>query len=219
MTTSYRRLHVLVEGQTEENVHRDLLQPYFESLGWSVSHSLIKTKRTAVGSDFGGGITSWNQVERDVRLLLGDTSLTVLTTLFDYYAFPADSPGMSTRPISDPYESVAHVEKAIAARFNDSRFRPHLVLHELEAWVFAAADQLAELLGDEVGDKLKHDVAVAGGAELVNDAPETAPSKRLLRYSPGYSKTLDGPLALIGCGLPKLRAMCPRLDGWLASFD
>jgi len=219
VTASYRRLHVLVEGQTEENVLRDLLQPHFETLGWSVTHSLVKTKRTAVGPDHGGGITGWRQVERDVRLLLGNTNLDVLTTLFDYYAFPADSPGMSTRPSGDPYGRVAYVEKELAAHFKDLRFRPHLILHELEAWVFAAADQLGEFLGEELGDKLRHDVAASGGAELVNDTPETAPSKRLLRYCPGYSKPLDGPLALIECGLPELRLRCPRLDGWLSSFE
>ena len=62
-----RRLHVLVEGQTEETVLRDLLQPHLEAAGWYVSHSLIKTKRPASGPAHKGGITNWRQAERDIR--------------------------------------------------------------------------------------------------------------------------------------------------------
>lgn len=219
MTNGFRRLHILIEGQTEEIVLRDVLQPHLEGSGWCVSHSMIKTKRIDHGPDHKGGITSWGQVDRDVKHLLGDTSLDVLTTLFDYYAFPADSPGMSTLPSGDPYVKVAHVEQALTAHFGDPRFRPNLVLHELEAWVFAAAKQLGELLGDEVEAKLLHDVAVAGSPELVNDSPQTAPSKRLQRYCSGYTKTLEGPMAIEALGIDALRECCPHLDAWLRSLE
>jgi Domain of unknown function (DUF4276) len=219
VTNGFRRLHVLVEGQTEEIVLRDVLQPYLEGRGWCVSHSLIATKRVNCGPDHRGGITNWRQVEGDVQRLLRDTSLDVLTTLFDYYAFPADSPGMSTLPSGDPYTKVAHVEQALAAHFGDPRFRPNLVLHELEAWVFAAAKQLGELLGDEVEAKLREDVARAGNPELVNDHPQTAPSKRLQRYCPGYTKTLEGPMAIEALGIDALRECCQHLDAWLRSLE
>jgi hypothetical protein len=212
------RLHVLVEGQTEETVLRDLLQPHLEVAGWHVTHSLIKTKRPASAPSHKGGITNWRQVERDVRLLLHDSSLTVLTTLFDYYAFPPASPGMDSRPSGDPYVRVKHVESALVEAIGDRRFRPHLVLHELEAWVFAAAEQLGWILGADLASRLREDVAAAGGPELVNDSPATAPSKRLLSYCPTYAKTMDGPLALTELGLAELRAQCPHLDEWLRSL-
>lgn len=180
---------------------------------------MIKTKRPASGPAHKGGITNWRQAERDIRLLLHDSSLAVLTTLFDYYAFPPDSPGMNSRSPGEPYARVKHVESALAEAVGDRRFRPHLVLHELEAWVFAAADQLGEFLGAELASRLREDVVVAGGPELVNDSPATAPSKRLLSYCPTYAKTMDGPLALTELGLAELRARCPHLDGWLRSLD
>ena len=104
--------------------------------------------------------------------------------------------------------------------FGDRRFLPHLVLHEVEAWVFAAREQLGWLLADEnLTARLKVDVAAAGGPEGVNDHPETAPSKRLARYCAGYVKTQDGPLAIADLGVERLRRECPHLDSWLGRLE
>lgn len=216
---SDRRLHLLVEGQTEEIVVGDVIQPYLDSTGWLVTTSILATKRPAGGPKHRGGVTSWAKLEREIRLLLRDTSLDVLTTLIDYYAFPSDAPGMATRPAGDAGERVEHVERAMAAAIGDQRFVPHLTLHEMESWVFAAADQLGEWHGSpELAARLRDDCLRAGGPELVNDGPKTAPSKRLLSYHPGYMKTLDGPLAIAELGLAELRACCPHLDQWLTDL-
>ncbi|GAB2990793.1 DUF4276 family protein [Saccharothrix stipae] len=219
MTSASRRVHLLVEGQTEEVVADSVIRPHLEALGWVTSLSLVKTKRPAAGPSHKGGVTGWGQVQRDIRLLLNDTSLDVLTTLFDYYAFPADCPGMGDRPPGDVYERVGHVERCLVEAVGDRRFRPNLVVHELEAWVFAAADELGQFLGPELAERLSEDVRAAGGPESVNDGPATAPSKRLLDYCPGYVKTVDGPLAIQDLGLARLRAVCPHLDAWLRTFE
>lgn len=164
-------------------------------------------------------VSTWKQVETDVRLLLGDSSLTKLTTLLDFYGLPSDFPGLRDLPAGDPYERVTRLEAEFAAAINDQRFVPHLVLHETEAWVFAAAEQLGLLHGQEVADRLRADEVAAGGPERVNDGPTTAPSKRILRYCPGYMKTSDGPIALEELGVSALRARCPHLDGWLRTFE
>ncbi|MFJ6669592.1 DUF4276 family protein [Actinosynnema sp. NPDC091369] len=219
MTVAFRRVHLLVEGQTEEVVADAIIRPHLEAIGWVVTTSLVATKRPAGGPAHKGGLTGWRQVQRDIRLLLNDTSLHVLTTLFDYYAFPSDCPGMGDRPSGDVYARVEHVERCPATAVGDRRFRPNLVVHELEAWVFAAADELGQFLGPELAERLRRDVSVAGGPESVNDGPATAPSKRLLDYCPGYVKTVDGPLAIQDLGLARLRAQCPHLDGRLRTFE
>jgi energy-coupling factor transporter ATP-binding protein EcfA2 len=77
-------------------------------------------------------------------------------------------------------------------------------------------EQLGDLYDDpEPAERLVVDSVEAGGPELVNDGPETAPSKRLARYRPGYVKTLDGPSVIAALGLPELRSRCPHLDRWL----
>ncbi|WHT18575.1 DUF4276 family protein [Crossiella sp. CA-258035] len=203
----YQRIHLLVEGQTEEILVRELLGPELTGLGYGVTHSSLR------------GVSRWARVQDTIWRLLHDRSIAVLTTVIDYYAFPGDAPGMASRASNDPVSRVRQVEEQVAAAIGDPRFVPHLVLHETESWVFAAGDQLAaHVRSPQLATKLSRDCAKAGGPELVNDGPDSAPSKRLLRYHPGYLKTAHGPKAIQDLGLPALRAQCPHLDAWLAEL-
>lgn len=69
-----------------------------------------------------------------------------------------------------------------------------------------------------MAERLKTDALVAGGPELVNDHPPTAPPKRLASYCDAYSKVNDGPLAIADLGIGPLRAQCPHLDEWLTAL-
>lgn len=214
-----RRLHLLVEGPTEQAIVVTVIQPYLESVDWLVTSSILATKRPACGAAHRGGVTSWAKLEREIRRLLRDSGLAVLSTVIDYYGLPDDVPGMSTRPSAGARQRVEHVERAVGNVIRDPRFVPHLTLHESESWVFAAARQLGDLYGDQdLAARLMADSAAAGGPELVNDGPSTAPSKRLLAYRMGYAKVVDGPLAVGELGLPALRARCPHLDRWLSAL-
>ena len=110
-----RRAHVLVEGQTEETIVRDLIKPYVQERGTSLTYSILATKRPAGGGKFRGGVSRWSKIEREITLLLRDKSLDLLTTMIDYYGFPPDSPGMEDRPSGDARLRVAHVERSIRA--------------------------------------------------------------------------------------------------------
>lgn len=214
-----RRLHVLVEGQTELVLAQNVFEPYLEENGWLARSFLVTTKRPVCGPAHRGGVTSWAKLHTDIKRHLADPSLDRVTTMIDYYRFPADGPGMATRPSGDPYRAVAHVERALADAVGDPRFVPHLTLHEAETWVFAAAAQLGEWYDDpDLAARLRADCDRAGGPELVNDGPQTAPSKRLLGYRPTYLKTEDGPAAIAALGVPALRDRCPHVDRWLVDL-
>lgn len=88
-----RKLHILVEGQTEEVVVNNVIKPYLSSDDLHITTSILTTKRPAGGAAYKGGVTSWGKISREIRLLLRDTSNTLLTTLIDYYGFPGDAPG------------------------------------------------------------------------------------------------------------------------------
>lgn len=211
-----RHICVLVEGQTEEIVVRDVLNPQLGDDVW-LTPVILKTSRPAGGAAGKGGVSAWQKIERDLRLLLRNPSYHRVTTLIDYYGLPQGAPGMDDLPGGTPHTCVEHVERAIHRALDDNpRFIPNLVLHETETWVFAAANELGKLLGKpRVAVELRKQVERAGGPELVNGGRETAPSKRILALCPGYRKTHDGPRAIEAYGLAALRHDCPHLDAWV----
>jgi hypothetical protein len=213
-------LHILCEGQTEEIIAREVIGPYFSTADIWVSWSIFITKRPAGGPAFKGGLTNWPRLERELRKLLQDSSTTVLTTMFDYYAFPADAPGMADRPYGSPHDRVSHVESALAGAIGHRCFLPNLVLHEIEAWVLADCSRLGQVMGDgDPAAELERIVQLESGPELVDDGVDTAPSKRLLNAYPQYTKTIDGPLVIADAGMDSIRHACPHTDDWLREIE
>jgi hypothetical protein len=215
-----RRLHVLVEGQTEEAIARNVIAPFFASGESHVTVSVCPTSRPVGGPAFKGGVSTWAKLHPLLRTLLRDSSITVLTTLIDYYGFPKDGPGMPGRPQGSPRQRVEHVEQALSDVIGDSRFLPHLALHETEAWVLAGCARLGEFMGNNrPAEQLQRLVTEAGSPEEVNDGVDTAPSKRILKAYPRYLKTADGPRVIAASGLPAIRTACPHADAWLAKLE
>ena len=215
-----RRIHLLVEGQTEEAIANNILIPYLESPSTWLSVSVLASSRQPGGAKVRGGVATWARIRRDVVGLLRDTSIDLLTTMIDYYGVPVDTPGMETRPNGDPLRRVRHVEQAMAGAVPaGGRFVPHLTLHETEAWIFAGGRALGEHRADAgLGDRIVKMAADAGGPELLNDGLPTAPSKRLVRLCPDYNKILDGVAVLQRAGLDTIFAQCPHAAEWIASL-
>jgi hypothetical protein len=98
------------------------------------------------------------------------------------------------------------------------RFVPHVVLHEFETWVFAAAIGATHVLGDAAVAQSLQDEAesVADDVEMLNDSPETSPSKRVQRCWPDYGKATDGIEVIREAGLEGVMDRCPGLKAWIA---
>lgn len=105
----------------------------------------------------------------------------------------------------------------MVAEFGSVRFVPHVVLHEFETWVIAAAMGQSSVLGSAVHAVELQKIAarVSGEVELINDSPATAPSKRVLAAIPGYSKSIDGVSILDAVGLEAVMRSVPRLRAWV----
>ncbi len=215
-----KKVLILVEGQTEETVVRDVLSPYLSSQDTYLDPIILKTKREKWGTSFKGGVRSFDQVRRDLLPLLGDTSAAGVTTLIDYYGLPQDFPGMDSRPLGDFHARVQHVESAFAKTIDHPRFIPHLTLHELEAWVFVAPQKCSWVFPQkDMPRKLVEIRQGSGGAENINENPETAPSKRILRIAEDYQKALHGPMAIGAIGMDAIRKACPHADAWLGRIE
>ena len=181
--------------------------------------TILVTKYTKGGPRFKGGALGWNQIQRDLKKLLGDTGAVGVTTMIDYYGLPNDVPGMANRPNGSPHTRVEHVEGAIAARCNDGRFRPYLMLHELEAMLFTDISKWEHRFDDAAAIAgLKSDVRGLL-PEAINETPHGAPSRRLRveagRLLEGAPRAAGGQGHRAGCdprGMSALRVVA-RVDG------
>ena len=209
---------VLVEGQTEERFVNECLRPYLEEKELVLVPTKVTTSRPIGAAHHKGGVTSYGKVRGDLRRLLGNKGASVVTTLLDYYALPMDL-GMadrSTRPA--PRSRVEHVEAAWATEVRDRRFVPHIVLHELEAWVFADPAQLAPHMFNDDEAAVAAIAAIArehATPEDIDDGRDTAPSRRLKRAFRPYQKTLHGVEALKAIGVEGICRACPHAAAWL----
>lgn len=215
-----RRVLALVEGQTEEAFIGRCVNPHLWPRGVHIDAKIVETRRVRSGPNHKGGVSSWNQIARDLKLLLSDSDATAVTTVLDYYGLPNDVPGMATRPAGGSEAKAAHIEAAVDAALADGRVRSNLLLHEFEALLYADPDTCGTYLSNSGLATVMHAaVSACGAPERVNDDPNLAPSKRILSAHVGYSKTLDGPALTEEIGLAAIRAACPHFDQWLTWLE
>jgi len=147
------------------------------------------------------------------------------SSMLDLYAFPIDDQSPYTadiRRIEDPYRKIALLEAAISANINHTRFIPYVQLHEFETFLMVDPDRLLELFVDRrTGiNRLKRNIGITQ-PELINDSPQTAPSKRIIEFVPEYEglKSSAGPLIAEDIGLARLREACPHFNEWVAKLE
>jgi len=208
------RLAISVEGQTEYEFSREVLRSHLAAFDVHIEPAIVVTKRNLAGPNATGGSVSIDRFRNEVRRLL--PSFDYVTTLYDFYAFKGRLPG--------------ETPEALCLRMSESlekppRLIPYVQVHEFEALLFSAPPVLAGYLGSQpLGQAVAAAVNACGGAEQVNDDPQTAPSKRLAslfrdHLSQRYDKPFHGPLLAIEIGLPAIRTTCPRFDGWLTQLE
>lgn len=219
------RLFIVVEGQTEEELVKRVLVPHLANHQvWAVP-IVVTTKRTpGTGAKYRGG-GHWAHWRNDLmRLSKQHHQRDVrITTLFDLYGIPADFPGYALHANdADTVRRVANLEEAMFNNIGDKRLIPYIQRHEVEALIFADLQALADVTepgpqrnGVEV---LRADVAGLM-PESINDGRETSPSKRLLRFIPGYRKTMHGPRVMEAVGLARIRRACPRFNNWVTVLE
>ena len=144
--------------------------------------------------------------------------------MFDLYALPEDFPSYDdAKRVRDPYERVAILESGLATDIGDSRFIPYIQLHEFEALLLADPAKL-ELQFDDSGGRVQRlvdMVAPFSSSELIEDGPETAPSKRIIAEIPEYAgrKASAGPIVAESVGLATLRTKCPHFGEFVESLE
>ena len=117
-------------------------------------------------------------------------SFDLVTSLVDFYGFRRKG----TLPVDELAGRVRDRALRGARARSVHRVLPYIQLHEFEALLFSDVNAIVDLMGlsSSSAAALRQDVSAFETPEDINDGPDTAPSKRLLRLVPRYDK-LDGP--------------------------
>ena len=145
------------------------------------------------------------------------------TTMIDLYALYADFPKLAgaKKLRHDPYKRIAFLESAFGDDIGDARFISHLQLHEFEAYLFTDIKGLGLFYEDT--RKLANLQSISDeytSPELIDDGPETAPSKRIISQFPDYAAQICGRAASCRADrLNMIRDKCPHFNDWLSRLE
>lgn len=219
------RLNIIVEGQTEETFVNKILGPHLGTVNVFVSARCVQTGRKR-GRIFRGGMISYLKAQNDIKLWMKEDQggNVRFTTMFDFYRLPGDFPGIEeAKQKCDPYKKIEIIEEKLGADIASHRFIPYLQLHEYEALLFSDLDKFHHYYIDHNSqlNKLKQDVSGVTNPELINENPETAPSKRIIKFLPFYEeeKPSAGPIIAEHIGLKRIRSKCRHFHEWVSLLE
>lgn len=230
-TVTTKRVHILVEGDTEEKFVKEILAPHLWLFDILVTVTLASTKqvkersqieRGKPGRIFKGGVTRYSKLKFDIMQLMADRDAAAITTMIDFYGLPDDFPKPERlSPLSNCYEWVAVYEQALVGDIGAERYRfiPFLTLHEFEAWLFSDLTAVASAFPGQSVSELETIVSQFDSPEEINEGRTTHPSARLKTHLRRYDKAYHGPLIANRIGLDTIRKQCPHFDQWLSRLE
>ncbi|MCF8338731.1 MAG: DUF4276 family protein [Bacteroidales bacterium] len=222
--SSFIRLHITAEGQTEERFVKDVLVHHLGNYNTSTDVRRVKTSKDKYKT-YRGGLINYSKAKFDIKnWLVEDTAHDVrFSTMFDLYALPRDFPGYEeAKNIKDCYAKVEMLEKRLKEDISDDRFIPYIQLHEFESLVFANPDNIKEVYFNREGaiQTLKQILEHFGNnPEKINDSEQKAPSKRILHFIPEYDKVTGGPIIAAINNIDFLKRKCPHFGEWLHRLE
>lgn len=224
------RLLIHVEGETEETFVNEVLAPHLYQFGYSsVSARLLGNSRRRSKR---GRIGAWHAVRSDILNHLREDPESLSTIMVDYYALPQSGQNSwpmrkeSTRhPFLDKpaiIQNAIHKEisESMGSSFLPDRFIPYIMMYEFEGLLFSNPENFAKGIGQcaLVRDFQKIRASFET-PEHINDSPETAPSKRIIKIVSNYDKPLMGTLAILEIGLDQIRAECALFNHWMNQLE
>lgn len=219
---SFAEVTVLVEGLTEKKFIDEVLAPFLSNNNTVFLTPILLSKPGQKGGD-----VRFVRAQNDIETHLKQRGSTYVTTLVDYYGIDQSWPGLRDIPQnSSPEEISAHLcsatQNAIDSKLGEyrskERFIPNFAIHEFEAMLFSDPAILAKYLGQSEF-KIDEIVRISGGAEAIDNSPQTAPSKRIASLMPEFRKTITGIEIAKAIGIPRMRLSCPVFDAWLKRLE
>jgi hypothetical protein len=215
------RLNITAEGFSEELFVSEILRPHLLSFNVYAEVRKVLTSRKL---NKRGGIVSYGKFKNDITRWFKECPDVYHTTLIDLYGLTTDFPGHSTSKHLQPYSRVAEMERLLKEDLKFPRFIPYIQLHEFETLLYSDTQKLEKWLSlyntfpTNCFTKIRNSVPDAN-PELINELPETAPSKRILSFCDTYDKVDDGVLILKEIGINTLRKECKHFNEWLTRLE
>lgn len=189
---SQNEIYIYCEGQTEESFINEILYPYFFNLNVFVRPVICTTKRTPT-QKFKGGVSDYIKIKKELTILCKSHPNEYITTMFDYYAMPDNTPGIEcTEP--DLQNRMRQIEAIIDADIGQPNCKFHFMLHEFEGILFSKPSSFGIIADETIVQQIQAIRDSYPTPEHINNSPKTAPSKRLEALIPNYAKVLNGTL-------------------------
>jgi hypothetical protein len=200
-----KRVNVVVEGQTEESFISNVLAPHLSANSIFLTPRCVKTG-SKNGRVYRGGVVGYEKARNDINQWLTQDRSSYVTTMFDFYRLPADFPGyakaITEQDLSAKFKAI---QDAMMADIGNPRFLPYIQVHEYEAMLFVAPevtdDVLKVISGRSQLSELQTVLQGYESPEHINGGIETAPSKRIESFYPGYRKPPHGVIVASRVGL------------------
>jgi hypothetical protein len=218
-----KRIHIICEGDTEEEFVKELLNHHFSPQQIFFSPRLLGKKGHK------GGRVDNQRLFNDIRILLLQDTTAYCTTFFDFYALPANFFGkeqiLDTMPIQQKSDMVCHaLKKHVSEKLGQNvvrRFIPYVQMHEFEGLLFSDPSKFSEkmALTSNIATELQKIRDSFETPEHINDSQYTAPSKRILKLIRQYQKPTAGLNIAKAIGLPTMRQECPLFNQWLSQLE
>jgi hypothetical protein len=221
------RLYLFAEGQTEQTFADTMLKEHLASRRVYLHHPILIAHAKKKGHVHRGGGRKYLPMKNDIlRMLAQEKAQDVFfTTMIDLYGIHSEFPGLpeAEKLRRSPEKRVAFLEQAFLADIGDPRFIPYIQLHEYEACLYSDPSRFGAFY-DHQPKQIAALQAIADGCstpELIDDGPQSAPSKRIVAQFPDYedAKSVLGPQVAELIGLDVIRAKCPHFNGWLSRLE
>lgn len=212
-----RNVYVYCEGQTEEAFVVSVLQPYFIQQDIVVQPIICTTSRKH-GKAFKGGVTTYQRIRHDLSRICLQHRNEKVTTLFDLYGLPQDTPGLNNGDV-DLYKKAEFIENEIGKDMGLPNLQFHLALHEFEALLFSDPSAFSGVTDEKTVESLVDIRNAFPNPEYINNSVSTAPSKRILQLIPYYSKVSHGSMLAKEIGIEVMRRECPHFDKWIQDIS
>lgn len=208
-----KNVYIYCEGPTEESFINEVLYPYFLNIGIVVRPIICETKRTATRK-YKGGVSDYNKIKRELTMLCKSHPNEYITTMFDYYAMPENTPGIDFHS-PNLINQIKTIEETIDADIGQNNCKFHFMLHEFEGILFSNPDSFSIIADSSIVTSIQEIRDQYPTPEHINNSPETAPSKRLEALIPNYAKVKNGTLLASNMGIDIIMQECPHFNGWI----